>query len=174
MKLKIFKKNFIIIFKGHLHAEIVLEQVDARRVVVTGFALARTDIDLAPFSRPTGRALARERVHAVVTFAVVHARRRSAIVHVLLAHLPGVSRMAHALVVVVQVQTLFRALGAARVAQTLVDAGFALETQETGSAAADEPVQHVYARSAVLARAGRAIVDQMLTPFAGVADVARA
>lgn len=118
--------------------------------------------------------MARERVDAVVTFTVVHARRRGAIVDVPLAHRPGVSRVTHAFVVVVQVQTLFRSLGTARVAQAFVDARLALQTQETGPAAADESVQHVDARPAVLARPGGAVVDQVLASFTGVTDVARA
>lgn len=118
----------VILVLEYLHAEIVLEQVDTRSVVVTRFALARAYIDFASFSRPTVGTLARERVDAVETFAVVHARRRRAIVDVLFAHLSGVSSVAHTLVVVIQIQTLFCALGTTRVAETLVDSSFTLET----------------------------------------------
>lgn len=148
-----------------------MEQVNARSIVVTRFALARANIDFTPLAGPTVGTLTRERVDSVVTFAVVHAWVTCAIVNILFAHLSGVSRVAHALVVVIQIQTLFRAFWTTRVAQAFIDSGFALKTQETGPTAAHESVQHVDARPSVLTRSRGTVVDQMLTSFASVADV---
>lgn len=163
---------YLFIYKlNYLHAEIVLEQVDTHCIVVTRFALTRAYIDFTPFTRPTVRTLTRERVNAVKTFAVVHARVAGAIVDILFTHLSGVTGMTNALVIVIQVQTLFCALWATRVAQTFVNSGLTLKTQESRSATAHESVQHVDARSSVLTRSRGTVVDQMLTFFTGVANV---
>jgi hypothetical protein len=50
----------------YLHAEVVLEEVDALGVVLAGVAVAEAGVDLAPLPGPAGRARARELAHLIM------------------------------------------------------------------------------------------------------------
>lgn len=75
---------------------------------------------------------------------------------------------------VVEIHAAIGADRTARIAEALVDLRLALQPDVAGSAFADESLQLVQARGAVLARFGRAVVDRVLAVLAGITGLAGA
>jgi hypothetical protein len=131
----------------YLHAEEVLEEVDALGVVLAGLAVTVADVELAPGAAPPGRAGAGEAHHLVSAGPAIEAGAGRTVVDVDLAHLALEALPALALELVVEIQALGCAGGVAEVGGTLVDGGLAGEANETGSAVALEGAVGVWKRN---------------------------
>lgn len=75
---------------------------------------------------------------------------------------------------VVEIHAAIGAGRAARVAEAFIDLRLALQPDVAGSTFADESLQLIQARGAVLARIGRAVIDRMLALLAGITRLASA
>lgn len=154
------------------HAEVVQEQIHAGGVVLTRLILARTDICLTVHAGPSIRARTLEASDLVSTRSAVLTRIGRAVIHVDLAERAGVALVTVADKSVVKIYAAFRANRITGIAQTLVNFRLALQADVAGSALANETLELVDTRGAVLARIGRAVVDSVLALLAGVTGLA--
>lgn len=76
----------LIAFKQtiYLHAEEVLEQIDATSIVQAWFTLAGTNVDFTSRTSPPRRTFTRVFVNSIHTFATIHARFASTVVDIVL------------------------------------------------------------------------------------------
>ena len=123
---------------SYLHAEVVHEQVHARRVVLARMILAHADVYLAVSPGPTFGAHALKPADLVPARGAVQTRIRGTVVDVDLARRSAIPFATVTDKSVVQVDATIRSNRAARVAETLVQFCLALQPDETWSALANE------------------------------------
>jgi hypothetical protein len=155
------------------HAEEVLEEIDTGGVVLARLLdRAHGHLLLTTFASPSVGARALVGSDAISAHASVETGRSLAVIDVIVAGFAVVSVAADARELVVQVQAAFCSSWVAWVVQTLVNLGFALQTNESRSALACESIKLIDARGSILARVACAIVDGVLAVLSGVASVA--
>ena len=132
------KQHELIIHISYLHAEVILEEVDAQRIVLAGVGVAESDLQLAAVARPARGALADVAADHVVAGAAVEAGVAGAVVDVLVAVLSAESLAALALELVVEVEAARGPSRVAEVGRALVAGGLAREADVARSAVAHE------------------------------------
>lgn len=134
--------------------------------------LAHADVYLTVSPGPSLRTYALETANLVYAYRIVQARIGLTVIDVDLARCAGIAFAAMADESVVEIHAAIRADRTARVADTLIDFRLALQPVITGSTFADESLQLIQARGAVLARIGRAVIDRVLALLAGITRLA--
>ena len=122
----------------YLHAEVVLEEVDASGVVLARFRVAEANVLLAPIARPSGDAVALVTANQIAAGGTVHARVAQTFVDLDGAIVTDVTIATFALSPVVQVQTPQGSSRVARAIGAIVNGDFARQSSKAGAAVAKE------------------------------------
>ena len=122
----------------HLHAEVILEEVDAQGIVLARVSVAESDVQLAEVAGPTRGAGTDVAADHIGARAAIEAGVGGAVVNVLLAILSPESLATFAFKLVVEVEAARRSRRIAEVRRALVAGGLAREADVAWSAIADK------------------------------------
>ena len=120
----------------YLHAEVILEEIDAQCIVLARVSIAESNFQLAAVASPTRGARADVAADPIVAGAAVEAGVAGAVVDVLLAILPAESVPAFALKLVVEVEAARCSRRVAEVRRALVAGSLTREANIAWSAIA--------------------------------------
>lgn len=155
------------------HTEIVLEQINACRIVLAwSLHGARLHLTFATRSRPTDRARALKTANAITANTIVQARIVFTVVHIDLASIARIPVATNTLEPIVQIHAALRSNRTARIEQALIDFRLALQANIARSTFAYVTVDLIHARSAIQTRCTHTIVDRVLALLARVSGFA--
>lgn len=168
------KKLSVGKFSVNLHAEEILEKINASCVILARSVHAHSNVMFAMCAGPSLWTHALEAANFVAASCAVETGTRGAIVDIDFAGCAGVTFATMTREFVIKINASIRANRTARIAQALIDLGFALKPDEARATFTHEAFELVEASSSVLARFRGTIVHGVLAHLSGIARLARA